>query len=134
MRKYLLLPVFFLSFFLVTGFQCEKEEPTACKDSLLITAIQVDANPTVATGISFRADVTGANLCYSFDQFSIGINPGNIIDITAMGFVPCGNAVCAQAIYTASPTGRITSLSAGTYTLHFYNRSGIFQTVNVTVN
>jgi hypothetical protein len=134
MKKYLFLTGFFLAFFLVTGFQCEKEGPTSCKDNLLITAIQVDANPTVATGISFRTDVTGANLCYSFDRFSIGKYPGNIIDISAMGFVPCGNAICAQAIYTASPTGRITELSAGTYTLRFYNPSGLFQTVNVTVN
>ena len=130
MSKYL----FIFTLVVIFGFRCEKTDSEPCKDFMMITAVQVDAAPTVASGIGFKADIVGANLCYSFERFAITAQPGNIFNIEARGNVPCGNQVCAQAIYYASPTGRITELSAGTYTLRFFNKSGLFQSVNVTVN
>lgn len=133
-NNHLLLLCFVLVFVIVSGFQCEKESTGGCKDALRITAVQVEAAPTVATGIGIQVDIEEGNLCYRFENFSTTMQPGNIIAISAMGIVPCENAVCPQAIYSVSPTGRITVPAAGNYTLRFFNRSAIFQSVNVTVN
>ena len=130
MRKLLIL----LTLIPFLAFQCEKDKVGSCKADLQITSVTIDPASNVANGISFQTDVVGANLCYSFEKYLFAIQPGNIIDISAFGFVPCARSVCAQAIYTTSPPGNIASLSAGTYTLRFLNGAMLFYSASVTIN
>ncbi len=130
MRKLLVL----LTLLPILAFQCEKDKVGSCKADLQITAVTINPASNVANGISFQTDVVGANLCYSFEKYLISIQPGNVIDISAFGFVPCARSVCAQAIYNTSPPGNITNLSAGTYTLRFLNKEVVFYSASVTIN
>jgi hypothetical protein len=109
-----------IALFLVsTTLSCKKEKNETCETNLEITKVSIDAY--------------GANLCYSFKQLSISKSADKTYDIKVIGNIPCKPAVCALALYQVSPSGTINAISAGTYTLRFYNGTSLFTTLTVTI-
>lgn len=115
-------------------FQCEKEENENCFTDLAINKVSVSNTASVAEGIPFSVEAYGPDLCYSFSHFTIDKTGDKEYSIRVKATVPCGPAVCAQAIYYANPSGKISNVSAGTYVLKFFSNSTMFTSLTVTVN
>ncbi|MBL7722595.1 MAG: hypothetical protein JNK27_00530 [Chitinophagaceae bacterium] len=113
---------------------CKKGKEDTCTTDLAFNKITISNNSSVATGIQFQAEAYGANLCFSFSRYDIQKMGDKTYDIYAEASIPCGQPVCAQALYFTSNTGKIEGLTAGTYTLRFYNNDNLFTSLSVTIN
>jgi hypothetical protein len=122
----LLLAILFVS--------CKKGKEDTCKADLAFNKITISNSSSAATGIQFQAEAYGANLCYSFSHFAISKTGDKTYDIYAKASIPCGQPVCAEALYFTSNTGKIEGVAAGTYTLRFYSNDSLFTTISVTIN
>lgn len=112
---------------------CKKEQEDICMADLVFNKVTISNSSSVATGIQFLAEAYGPNLCYSFSHFAIQKTGDKTFDIYAKASIPCGQPICAQALYFTSNTGKIEGVTAGTYTLRFYSYDGLFTSVSVTV-
>lgn len=130
MRKYLYL----LIVITVSAISCKREANDNCEGDLTFTSATISASSSVANGILFDTGITGGNLCYSFSRFIIEKTADKVYDIHAYGKIPCDRQICAQAIYYATPSGKIENLTAGTYTVRFLINKAIFTTITVTIN
>jgi|CXWL01.1.fsa_nt_gi hypothetical protein len=124
-------------FLLVLSFSCNKDEdnnPRQCDTYLVIAATRTPARTTIAAGINSGIESFGANLCYSFSHTEVLEKPGKIFEIRSKGKVTCGKPICAQALYQANDSVRITIAASGTYLLKFYNDNTHFKTDTVLVD
>lgn len=112
---------------------CKKEQEDTCTADLAFNKVTISNSSSVATGIQFQAEAYGPNLCYSFSRFAIQKTGDKTYDIYVKASIPCGQPVCAQALYFTSNTGKIEGVTAGTHTLRFYNYDGLFTSVSVTI-
>lgn len=129
MRYYISL----LSVLLLFGFSCEKELVGNCEADMVFTKVAIANTSSAATGIKFEAEAYGANLCYSFSRFVIEKTADKTYDIRIKAAIPCGQPVCVQALYQTTQIGMIQNVTAGVYTLKFYNTDGLFTTFTVTI-
>jgi hypothetical protein len=113
---------------------CEKEKEDTCTANLAFNKVTISNNSNVATGIQFQAEAYGPNLCYSFSRYDIQKIGDKTYDIYAKASIPCGQPVCAQALYFTSNPGKIEGVTAGTYTLRFYSDDNLFTSLSVTIN
>ncbi|MBL0270243.1 MAG: hypothetical protein KAX45_00030 [Chitinophagaceae bacterium] len=120
-------------FFLSLSFSCKKEKKENCESYLEITKVSISPASNVTNSIIFNLDAYGPNLCYSFKQLNISKTGDKSYDIKVIAGVPCKPTVCAQALYQINPTGTISAVTAGTYTLRFYNGSSLFTQLTVTI-
>jgi hypothetical protein len=125
---------FLLAFLTVLTLSCNKEKKQNCESFLVITKASVSPSSSVASGILFDLEAYGGNLCYSFNRLEISKTGDKTYDIRVIANLPCKAEVCAQALYQSNPSGSIGSLSAGTYTLRFFNDSELFTSIPVTIN
>ena len=123
-----------LAFLTVLSLSCNKEKTQNCESFLVITKASVSPSSSVANGILFDLEAYGGNLCYSFKRLDIRKTGDKTYDIRVIASLPCKPAVCAQALYQSNPSGSISTLSAGTYTLRFFNDRDLFTSVTVTIN
>lgn len=121
----LLLAILFVS--------CKKDQKDTCTADLALNKVIISNSSSVATGIQFQTEAYGANLCYSFSHFAIQKTGDKTYDIYVKASIPCGQPVCAEALYFTSNTGKIEGVTAGTYTLRFYNYDGLFTSISVTI-
>jgi hypothetical protein len=112
---------------------CKKEKAGTCTADLVFNKVAISNSSSVATGIQFQAESYGANLCYSFSHFAITKTGDKTYDIYAKASIPCGQPVCAEALYFTSNTGKIEGVTAGTYTLRFYSYDAVFTSISVTI-
>ena len=118
-------------------FSCGKDGDRSnnlCETYFVIDSTNTPRTSTVANGITTIIRCYGSNLCYTYTDMDITIRPGNVFEIHAKGKIPCGAVVCAQALREARDTGRISTASAGTYYLKFYNNTSLLKTDTITVN
>lgn len=113
---------------------CKKDKDTKCSADLAFNKVSISNSSSVATGIQFQAEAYGPNLCYSFSRYVIQKVSDKTYDIHAEASIPCGQPVCAQALYFTSNSGKIENLTAGTYTLRFYSDDSLFTSLSVTIN
>lgn len=125
--------LYFSLIFAIVFFSCKKEKDSTCKADLAFNKISISNSSSAATGIQFQAEAYGANLCYSFSHFAISKAGDKTYDIYAKASIPCGQPVCAEALYFTSNIGKIEGVTPGIYTLRFYNYDGLFTSVSVTI-
>lgn len=111
-----------------------EQENNSCQSDLYITETTTAYSGTRAAGINSTIHCYGPNLCYSFSHVEIKEKQNKEFDIRVKANVPCKPAICAQAIYQASPSINIKTPEAGIYILHFYNRDLLFKSDTVIVN
>lgn len=123
-------------FLLLSAFSCNKNDdnPGQCDTDLVITDTRTPATTTIAAGINSIIESYGANLCYSFSKTEILEQPGKIFHIRSKGKVICGKPICAQALFQATDSVKITIPASGIYFLKFYNDNNHFKTDTVQVN
>lgn len=126
--------VFILVLFSTLSISCKKDSDESCESFLLISKATISGSSSVANGILFNLEAYGGNLCYSFKRLSITKSGDKTYDIRVIANVPCKPRICAEALYQTSPNGTISSLSAGTYTLRFFNDGTLFSSMDVTIN
>lgn len=124
----------FLSALVIGIYGCDKEEQSDINEvELNIFKTETPKVVTLGQPILSRFIVSGPNLCYRFRRTIVAVQAGNRYSIRAIGTVPAGNPVCAQAVYEASATVDITPAARGTYILEFgqYDRMPTKDTVVV---
>lgn len=115
------------------SFSCNKDKNETCESHLVITKASVSPASGVSNGILFDLEAYGGNLCYSFKELSISTSGDKTYDIKVLANIPCKPAICAEALYQSTPSGSIRPVSAGTYTLRFFNGTTLFTTITVTI-
>ena len=122
----LLLPVLF-------AFRCSKD-PLPCFTDLAITATVPPATATVGADLRIPLTCSGPNLCYSFASLEVTNPQPRRYEVRVRGTVPCGPAVCQQAIYYADTAVHIIPPVAGQYIITYFRMDAIAGHDTIQVN